>query len=326
MRLSRRRFMTLTGGFAALPSLSHLASAQTYPSRAVRIIVGYGPGGVADILARLLGQALSERLGQPFIVENRPGASTNLATEAVVRAPADGYTLLLVNLTNALNTTLYQDLRFDFTTDISPVAGIAQAPLVMAVNPSFPAKTVPEFIAYAKANPGKVTVAIAGVGSPPHIAEELFKIMAGVQLYEVPYSAGSAPALADLMAGRLDVTFDPLLSSIEYIRSGKLRALAVTTATRAEMLPNVPAVAEFIPDYEANTWVGIGAPKNTPTEIIDRLNKEINAALADPQMKSRLADLGASTFATPAAEFRTFIAKDTDKWAKVIRTAGIKLN
>jgi tripartite-type tricarboxylate transporter receptor subunit TctC len=206
MRLSRRRFMTLTGGFAALPSFSHLASAQTYPSRPVRIIVGYGPGGVADILARLLGQALSERLGQPFIVENRPGASTNLATEAVVRAPADGYTLLLVNLTNALNTTLYQDLRFDFTTDISPVAGIAQAPLVMAVNPSFPAKTVPEFIAYAKANPGKVTVAIAGVGSPPHIAEELFKIMAGVQLYEVPYSAGSAPALADLMAGRLDVT------------------------------------------------------------------------------------------------------------------------
>jgi tripartite-type tricarboxylate transporter receptor subunit TctC len=326
MRFSRRRFMTLTGGFAALPSFSHLASAQTYPTRPVRIIVGYGPGGVADILARLVGQALSERLGQPFIVENRPGAATNLATEAVVRAPADGYTLLLVNLTNAINATLYQDLRFDFAADISPVAGIAQAPLVMEVNPLVPAKTVPEFIAYAKANSGKVTVAHSGVGSPPHIAEELFKIMTGVQLNAIPYSAGSAPVLTDLMAGRIDVTFDPLLTSIEYIRSEKLRALAVTTATRAEMLPNVPTVAEFIPGYEANTWVGIGAPKNTPTEIIDRLNKEINAALADPHMKSRLADLGGSTFATSAAEFRTFIAKDTDKWANVIRTAGIKLN
>jgi tripartite-type tricarboxylate transporter receptor subunit TctC len=326
MRFSRRRFMTLTGGFAALPSFSHLASAQTYPARPVRIIVGYGPGGVADILARLLGQALSERLGQPFIVENKPGAATNLATEAVVRAPADGYTLLLLNLTNAINATLYQDLKFDFATDISPVAGIAQAPLVMEVNPSFPAKTVPEFIAYAKANPGKVTVATSGVGSPPHIAEELFKIMTGVQLNAVPYSAGSAPVLTDLMGGWVDVTFDPLLTSIEYIRSEKLRALAVTTASRAEMLPNVPTVAEFIPGYEANTWVGIGVPKNTPTEIIDRLNKEINAALADPHMKSRLADLGASTFAASAAEFRAFIVKDTDKWAKVIRTAGIKLN
>jgi tripartite-type tricarboxylate transporter receptor subunit TctC len=326
MRFSRRRFMTLTGGFAALPSFSHLASAQTYPARPVRIIVGYGPGGVADILARLLGQALSERLGQPFIVENKPGAATNLATEAVVRAPADGYTLLLLNLTNAINATLYQDLKFDFATDISPVAGIAQAPLVMEVNPSFPAKTVPEFIAYAKANPGKVTVATSGVGSPPHIAEELFKIMTGVQLNAVPYSAGSAPVLTDLMGGWVDVTFDPLLTSIEYIRSEKLRALAVTTASRAEMLPNVPTVAEFIPGYEANTWVGIGVPKNTPTEIIDRLNKEINAALADPHMKSRLADLGASTFAASAAEFQAFIVKDTDKWAKVIRTAGIKLN
>jgi tripartite-type tricarboxylate transporter receptor subunit TctC len=285
MRFSRRRFMTFTGGFAALPSFSHLASAQTYPTRPVRIIVGYGPGGIADILARLVGQALSERLGQPFIVENRPGAATNLATEA-----------------------------------------IAQAPLVMEVNPLFPAKTVPEFIAYAKVNPGKVTVAHSGVGSPPHIAEELFKIMTGVQLNAIPYSAGSAPVLTDLMAGRIDVTFDPLLTSIEYIRSEKLRALAVTTATRAEMLPNVPTVAEFIQGYEANTWVGIGAPKNTPTEIIDRMNKEINAALADPHMKSRLADLGGATFATSAAEFRTFIAKDTDKWANVIRTAGIKLN
>lgn len=326
MRFSRRRFMTLTGGFVALPSLSHLASAQAYPTQPVRIIVGYGPGGVADILARLLGQALSERLGQPFIIENRPGAATNLATDAVVRATADGYTLLLVNLTNAINATLYQDLRSDFTTDISPVAGIARAPLVMEVNPSFPAKTVPEFIAYAKANPGKLTVATSGVGSPPHIAEELFKIMAGVQLNAIPYSAGSAPVLTDLIAGRVDVTFDPLLTSIEYIRSGKLRALGVTTATRAEMLPNVPAVAEFIRDYEAYTWLGIGAPKKTPTEIIDRLNKEINAALADPHLKSRLADLGASTFATSAAEFRTFIAKDTDRWAKVIHTAGIKLD
>jgi tripartite-type tricarboxylate transporter receptor subunit TctC len=326
MRYSRRRFMTLTGGFAALPNFSNLASAQTYPTRPVRIIVGYGPGGVADILARLVAQALSERLGQPFIVENRPGAVTNLATEAVVRAPADGYTLLLVNLTNAINATLYQDLRFNFNADISPVAGIARSPLVMEVNPAFPAKTVPEFIAYAKANPGKVNVATSGVGSPPHIAEELFKIMAGVQLSVIPYSAGSAPVLTDLMAGQVDVTFDPLLTSIEYIRSGTLRALAVTAATRTEMLPTVPAVAEFIPGYEINTWVGIGAPKSTPTEIIDRLNNEINTALADPHMKSRLADLGASTFATSAPEFRAFIAKDTDKWANVIRTAGIKLN
>jgi tripartite-type tricarboxylate transporter receptor subunit TctC len=326
MRYSRRRFMTLTGGFAALPSFPLLASAQAYPTRPVRIVVGYGPGGIADILARLVGQALSERLGQPFIVENRPGAATNLATQAVVREPADGYTLLLVNLTNAINATLYQDLRFDFATDISPVAGIARAPLVMEVNPSFPAKTVPEFIAYAKANPGRVTVATSGVGSPPHIAEELFKMMTGVQFNAVPYSGGSAPALTDLIAGHVDVTFDPLLTSIEYIKSGTLRALAVTAATHAEMLPNVPTVAEFTPGYEINTWVGIGAPKNTPTEITDRLNKEINAALADPNMKSRLADLGASTFATSAEEFRTFIAKETDKWGKVIHTAGIKIN
>ena len=298
MRLSRRQFMTITGGLATLPSFSHLASAQSYPARPVHVIVGYGPGGVADILARLVGQALSERFGQPFIVEDRPGAATNLATEDVVRAPADGYTLLLVNLTNAINATLYQNLKFDFTTDISPVAGIAQSPLVMEVNPAFPAKTVPEFIAYAKANPGKVTVATSGVGSPPQIAEELFKIMAGVQLNAVPYSAGSAPALTDLMGGQVDATFDPLLSSIEYIRSGKLRALAVTTGTRAEMLPNVPTVAEFIPGYEANTWLGIGAPKNTPKEIVDRLNKEVNAVLADPHTKSRIADLGGSTFAT----------------------------
>jgi tripartite-type tricarboxylate transporter receptor subunit TctC len=326
MRYSRRRFMAVTPGFAALPGFCHLASAQTYPTRPVRIVVGYGPGGVADILARLVGQALSERLGQPFIIENRPGAATNLATEAVVRAPADGYTLLLVNLTNAINVTLYQDLRFDFTADISPVAGIARSPLVMEVNPSFPANTVPEFIAYAKANPGKVSVATSGVGSPPHIAAELFKIMTGTELNAVPYSNGSAPVLTDLVAGRIDATFDPLLTSIEYIRSGTLRALAVTASTRAEMLPNIPTVAEFTPGYEINTWVGIGAPKNTPTEIIDLLNKEINGALADPDMKSRIADLGGATLATSAAEFRTFIAKDIDKWGKVMRTAGIKIN
>jgi tripartite-type tricarboxylate transporter receptor subunit TctC len=291
----------------------------------VRIIVGFGPGGAADILARLLGQSLSERLGQPFVIENRPGASTNIATEAVVRAPADGYTLLLVNLTNGINATLYENLNFDFVRDITPVASIARAPFVMEVNPLFPAKTVPELVAYAKANPGKVTLATSGVGSPPHVGGELFDMMAGVKMIAVPYRGGTVSQLTDLMAGQVQATIDPLLSSIQYIRTGKLRALALTSAMRSEMLPELPTVSEFLPGYEMTTWLGIGGPKNTPTEIVEKLNKEINASLADSRLQARLAELGSTVFATSPRDFRSFIADDTEKWAKVIRAANIRL-
>jgi tripartite-type tricarboxylate transporter receptor subunit TctC len=289
----------------------------------VRIIVGFAAGGSSDILARLMGQWLSERIGQPFIIENRPGAATNIATEAVVRAPADGTTLLLIAPSSAINATLYDKLYFNFIRDIAPVAGIISAPNVMVVNPSVPAKTVPELIAYAKANPGKITMASAGVGSDGHLVGELFKMMAGIDMVHVPYRGGG-PALTDLIAGQVQVYFAGTAPSIEYIRAGRLRALAVTAATRSEALPDIPTVGEFVPGYEASYWAGIGAPKATPAEIVERLNKEINAGLADPKMKARLADLGGTVFPGSPAEFGKLIADETEKWAKVIKFAGIK--
>jgi tripartite-type tricarboxylate transporter receptor subunit TctC len=309
-----------------MPIVSSVAWSQTYPTRPVRIVVGFGSGGASDILARLIGQWLSERLHQPFIIENRPGAGSNIGTEAVVRAQADGHTLLLISSTNVMNIALYGNLNFDFIRDIAPVASIAFNPGVMEVNPAFPAKTIPEFITYAKANPGKLAMATSGSGSPPHIWGELFKIMAGINLTPVPYRGGSGPALADLMGGQVDVTFDPLLSSIEFVRAGKLWALGITAATRSEKLPQVPTVGEFVPGYEAGAWLGIGAPKNTPFEIIDKLNKEINMALADPEMKARLADLGGTPLVNSPIDFAQLIAKDAEKWGKVIRTANIKLD
>jgi tripartite-type tricarboxylate transporter receptor subunit TctC len=303
--------------------MSRIAWAQAYPTRPVRIIVGFPPGGPNDITARLIGQTLSERFGQPLIVENRPGASSNIGTEAVVRAPPDGYTLLMINPPNAINATLYGNLKFNFIRDIAPVASIARVPLVMEVNPSVPAKTVPEFIAYAKANPGKINMASAGTGTSANVAGELFKMMAGVDMVHVPYK-GSTPALTDLLGGQVQVMFDSMLSSVEYIRAGKLRALAVTTAARSEALPDVPTVGDFLPGYEASQWSGVGVPRNTPTEIIDKLNREINATLADSKMKSRLADLGAAVFPSSPADFGKFIADETEKWGKVIRAANIK--
>jgi len=289
----------------------------------VRVVVPFPAGGPADVLARLMGQRLSERLGQPFIIENRPGAGSNLGTEAVVRAPPDGYTLLQATATNAWNVTLYDNLNFNFPRDIAPIASIIGVPFVMVVNPSIPAKTVPEFIAYAKANPGKLTMASGGVGSPQHLYGELFKMMAGVDMLHVPYRGG-APALTDLLAGQAQVMFDTLLASIEHIRAGKLRPLAVTDATRVDVLPDIPTVGDFVPGYEGTGWQGVGAPRNTPAEIIDKLNKEINAGLADPKIKARLADLGGTVFASSPADFGTFVAEYTEKWAKVIKSAGIK--
>jgi tripartite-type tricarboxylate transporter receptor subunit TctC len=323
MKLPRRQFLRLAAGAAALSAVSRIAWAQTYPTRPVRVIVGFAPGGGVDIIARLIGQWLSERLGQQFIIENRPGAGTNIATEAVVRAPPDGYTLLLVNAANAVNATLYDNLSFNFVRDIAPVAGIMAASSVMVVHPSVPAKTVPEFIAYAKANPGKINMASGGVGSPAHVAGELFKMMAGVNMIHVPYR-GLAPALTDLLGGQVQVTFGAVTSSIEYIKAGRLRALAATTAKRSEALPDLPTVGEFVPGYEASQWYGIGVAKNAPTEIIDRLNKEINVALADPNMKARLADLGGTVLAGSPAEFGKLIVEETDKWGEVIRAANIK--
>ena len=323
MKLSRRTFLHLAAGAAAIPAGSRFAWAQTYPTRPVRLIVRTPPGGPQDILARLIGQWLSERLGQPFIIESRPGAGTNIGTEAVVKAPPDGYTLLLINAASAINATLYDKLNFNFMRDIAPIAGITREPLVMQVNPSVPAKTVPEFIAYAKANPGKLNMASGGNGAPSHIAGELFKMMTGVNMVHVPYR-GAAPALTDLLGGQVQVYFGPMPASIEHIKAGKLRALAVTTATRSDVLPDVPTVGEFLPEYEASTWYGIGAPKNTPVEIIEKLNKEINAALADPKMKARLADLGGTVFSGSPANFGKFIADETEKWAGVVKFAGLK--
>jgi tripartite-type tricarboxylate transporter receptor subunit TctC len=323
MKLPRREFLHLAAGAAALPAVSRIARAQTYPSRPVRLIVPLAAGGASDITARLIGQWLSERLGQQFIIENRPGAGNNVGTEAVVRAPADGYTLLLVALANATNATIYDKLNFNFIRDIAPVAGVLRGTYVMVVNPSVPAKSVPEFIAYAKTNPRKVNKAATGTGTGDHIAGELFNIMAGLNLVHVPYRGG-APALTDLMSGQVQVYFPSTVSSIEYIKTGRLRALAVTTATRSELLPDIPTVGEFVPGYEASFWYGVGAPKATPPEIVDKLNKEINAGLADPKIKARLADLGGAVLALSPADFEKLIADETEKWAKVIRAANIK--
>jgi tripartite-type tricarboxylate transporter receptor subunit TctC len=323
MKLPRRNLLHLTAGAAALPAISRLASAQDYPARPVRIVVGFPAGGTSDIVARVLGQWLSERLGQQFIVENRPGASANLATEAVAKAAADGYTLLLLGGVNAINATLFDKLNFDFLRDIAPVAGVFETPLVVEVNPSVPVHTISEFIAYAKANPGKLNMATPGIGTPPHVAGELFKMMAGVEMVHVPYR-GTGPMLTDLIGGQVQVAFDPLPASIEHIRAGKLRALAVTTASRSEALPGIPSASESVPDYVASNWYGFAAPKNTPSEIVNKLNAEINAALADPKLKARLAELGGTPFAGSPATFAKFVADDTAKWAKVIREANIK--
>jgi tripartite-type tricarboxylate transporter receptor subunit TctC len=313
----------LAAGAAALPAVSRLASAQAYPSRPVRIVVGLAPAGTNDITARLMGQWLSERLGQQFVIENRPGAGTNIATEMVVRAPADGYTLLLVGAYNAINATLYEKLNFNFIRDIAPVASIGRVPLIMVVNPSVPAKTVPEFIVFAKANPGKISMASAGNGSTPHVAGELFKMMAGIDMVHVPYR-GNGPAITDLLGGQVQVLFAGTLEAIEHIRAGRLRPLAVTDTTRLEALPDIPTVGEFVAGYEASAWLGLGAPKNTPTEFIEKLNNAINAGLADPKIKARLAEMGGILLAGSPADFGKFIADETEKWGKVIRALNIK--
>jgi tripartite-type tricarboxylate transporter receptor subunit TctC len=323
MKLPRREFLHLSAAAIALPSVARLARAETYPARPVHIMVGFAAGGPNDISARLIGQWLSERLGQQFVVENRPGAGGNVATELVVRAPADGYTLLLVPAPAAINATLYDNLNFNFIRDIAPVAGILRVPEVMVVNPAVPANTVPEFIAYAKANPGKINMASAGNGTVPHVAGELFKFMTGVDLVRVGYRGGG-PALVDLMGGQVQVMFEPTLSTVGYIRAGKLRALAVTSATRSAALPDVPTVGEFVPGYEATAWFGIGAPRNTPADIVAKLNGEINAGLADAKIKERLADLGGEPMPMATADFAKFIVDETEKWGKVVHAAGIK--
>ena len=321
--ITRRRLLYLAAGSTALAATAKISSAQTYPTRPVRIIVGFTAGGAFDIVARLMGQWLSEQLHQPFIIENRPGASTNIATEAVIRAPADGYTLLLGGGTNAINATFYEKLNFNFIRDMAPVGGIARFPNVMDVSPSFPAKTVPEFIAYAKANPGKINMGSAGNGTTQHLSGELFKMMTGVDLNHVPYR-GSAQSVTDLLGGQVQVSFDALPASIEFIKSGKLRALAVTTAKRAEAMPDLPTVGEFVPGYEASAWNGLCAPAHTPTEIIGSLNEVINAGLADPKIKARLTALGATTLAGSSADFEKLIAEETEKWGTVIRAAKVK--
>jgi tripartite-type tricarboxylate transporter receptor subunit TctC len=321
--LNRRSFLQLSGSAVAMPALCSGAWALDYPTRPVRVIVGYPAGGTYDILARLIGQWLSERFGQPFVVENRPGAGSNVATEAVVRATADGYTLLLAGPANAINATLYDKLSFNFIRDIVPVAGITREPLVMEVHPSLPTHTVPEFIAYAKAYPGKINMASPGNGSSGHVAGELFKMMTGVNMVHVPYR-GAAPALTDLLGGQVQCYFGAAPASIEYIRAGTLRALAVTTAARSEALPEIPTVGEFVPGYEASAWYGVGAPQHTPSDIIDKLNREINAALADPKIKSRLAAQGSTVLADSPADFGKLIAEETEKWGKVVKFSGMR--
>jgi tripartite-type tricarboxylate transporter receptor subunit TctC len=323
MQLHRRQVLSAVAGIVAAPLGSRFAAAQSYPTRPVHVLVGFPPGGPADIFSRLMAQWLSERLGQQFVTENRPGGGSNIATEAVVRAPADGYTLLQVGPPHATNATLYEKLSYNFIRDIAPIAGIARSSNVIVVNPSVPVKTVPDLIAYAKANPGKINMASSGNGTVTHVAGELFNMMTGITTVHVPYR-GSTPALTDLLGGQVQVMFDNMPSSIELIRAGKLRPIAVTQATRAEELPDIPSVGEFLPGYEASSWFGIGAPKRTPAEIVDKLNKEINAALADPKMKARLADLGGAVLPGSAADFGKLIADETEKWGKVIRFAGIK--
>jgi tripartite-type tricarboxylate transporter receptor subunit TctC len=323
MKLLRRRFLHLAASTVMLPGVSRIARAQTYPAKPVRIIVGFPPGGAADSLARLIGQWLSERLGQQFVIENRPGAGSSIGTEAVVRAAPDGYTLLMATTNNATNATLYDKLSFNFVSDIMPVVGIVRTPLVLVVNPLLPSKTVPEFIDYAKANPGKINMASAGNGSLSHLAGEFFKIMAGVSLVHIPYR-GAAPALTDLLGGQVQVCSTDISLLSEYIRAGRLRALAVMTATRSEALPNIPTVGDFLPGFEASLWGGVGVPKNTPAEIIDKLNKEINAVLSAPKLKARLADLGGMVLGGSSLDFGSLIAQDIEKWAKVAKLAGLK--
>ena len=324
MKLARRQFLHLAAGAAALPAMTRVASALDYPTRPVHLVSTFPAGGPNYIVARLLGQWLSERFGRPFVIENRPGAGGTVGTEVVVRASPDGYTLLLASTSHAINATIYDNLSFNFIRDIVPVASITRMPLVMEVNPSFPAKTVPEFIAYAKANPGKINMASAGIGTSAHVAGELFKMMTGVSMTHVPYR-GTAPVITDLLGGQVQVYFDPITGSVGYIRAGKLRALAVTAATRSDALPDIPTVGEFVPGYEATQWFGIGAPNKTPAEIIDKLNKEINAGLADSTLKARLTDLGGTPLSSSPADFGKLIADETEKWGKVIRAASIKV-
>jgi len=323
MSVARRGFLRLAAGAVAFPAVSGTTLAGTFPTRPVRIVVGYAAGGASDVLARLIGQWLSQRLGQPFFIENRTGAASNAATEWVAKATSDGYTLLLASTANAINASLYEKLNFEFTRDIVPVASVVRGPNVMVVHPSFPATTVPEFIAYAKANPKKISMASAGVGSPQHMSGELFKMMAGVDMQHVPYRGGP-PALTDLLGGQVHVYFATTASSIEYIRAGTLRALAVTTATRSAVLPDVPTLSEFLPGYEVSLWYGFGAPKNTPAAVVDKLTKEINAALADPNMKARIADLGGTIISGSPADFGRLFVEETEKWAKVVKFSGAK--
>ncbi len=323
MTLPRRDFLKLTVGALVIPASSGAARADTYPSRSVRVIVGYAAGGASDIAGRLIGQRLSQRLGQSFVIENRPGAASNLATETVVHAPPDGHTLLLVSASNAINATLYDKLNYNFIRDIAPVGSITRGPLVMLVNPSFPAATAAEFIAYAKANPGRVNMASAGVGSPQHLAGELFGAMAGIKMLHVPYR-GAPPALTDLIGGQVHVYFGSTSGAISYVRSGQLRALAVTSAGRSEALPDTPAASEFVPGYEATTWYGFGAPKGTPAAVIDKLNAEVNAALADPIITSRMAELGGTSFPGSPADFAKLIADETERWGKAVKLSGVK--
>ena len=323
MKLPRRGFLHLAAGAAALSVLPRITLAQSYPTRPVRVMVGFAPGQAIDIVTRIIGQRLSERLGQQFIIENRPGAGGNIATEVVVRAPPDGYALLAVGSNNMINATLYQKLNFDFIRDIAPVASVYRVPQVMEVNPSFPTKTVQEFIAYAKAHPGEISFASAGNGSVAHVTGELFKMMTGVNMLHVPYR-GAPPALTDLIAGQVHVMFDNMPSSIEHIRAGRLRALAVTATARLPALPDIPTVGDFLPGFETSAWAGIGAPKNTPTEIIDVLNGEVNTALADPKIQARFVDLGGEVLALSPREYARRIADETEKWAKVVKFAGAR--
>jgi len=323
MRFPRRHFLHLAASAAVLPAMPRLARAQSYPSRPVRWIVGFAAGGPQDIVARLLAQQLSERLGQQFVIENRAGAGGNIGTEAVVRSPADGYTMLMIGPSATINATLYDNLSFVFLRDIAPVASIIRTSNVMEVHPSFPAKTVPEFVAYAKANPNKINMASAGSGSSQHMAGELFKMMAGIEMVHVPYR-GAAPALTDLLAGQVQVMFDNLTSSVEHVRGGRLRGLAVTTAARSDALPDLPIVGDFVPGYEASGIYGIGVPKDTPADIVDKLNREISAALSDPRIKARLADLGGLILSGTSADFAKVLAEEVEKWGKVVKFSGAK--
>jgi tripartite-type tricarboxylate transporter receptor subunit TctC len=323
MKLPRREFLHLAAGVAALPAAAWFAMADTYPSRPVHIVVGFAPGGATDIAARLIGEWLSERLGQPFIVENRPGASTNIAAEVVVRSPPDGYTLMAFSVTNTVNPALFPQLNFNFVRDMSAVAGVISSPMVLEVNPAVPVTSIPELITYAKANPGKISLGNYGTGSTSHVVGELFKMTAGVNMVDVPYR-GAAPMLTDLLGGQVQVAFDNLSGSIEHIRAGKLRALAVTTVSHSPALPNLPTLGEFFPGFEASSWIAIGTPKNTPAEIIDKLNREINAGLADPKIVARLTDLGGTALTISSVDLDKFVVEETEKWGKLIRTAGIK--